>query len=625
MGSVWTMARLGVLGAVVTGIGAAGEPARRDVHSNANPEQVRVTHVALDLQVDFDRRELRGEATLSIERHPQAPADAPLILDTKRLHIERVDVQTPDAKPSRTPFSLGEADPILGAALTVKLPPGASAVTIAYRTAPDANALQWLDAARTAGGKQPFLFTQSEAIHALTWIPLQDSPAVRVTYEATIKGPPGMTALMSAEHQDAQEAGVFRFRMTRPIPSYLIALAVGELEFRPLGARSGVYAERPVVGSAAFEFADTEKIITTIERRYGPYRWGRYDLLVLPPSFPFGGMENPLLTFSTPTILAGDRSLVSLVAHELAHSWSGNLVSNATWSDFWLNEGFTVYIERRAVEDLYGPEQAAMEAVQGLRDLREALKKLPAGDQVLHIDLAGRDPDDAVGPVAYEKGALFLTTLEHAFGRPRFDPFLRGYFDHFAFRSITTADFVAYLREHLLNGDPKAAATIDLDAWLTKPGLPPGHPEPKSARFEAVAAAAHAWAEGKLPARAIDTKAWTTHEWIHFLQALPETLPADRLAELDAAFGLTARPNAEVAEQWLLMAVRNRYHAADQRLDAFLTTIGRRKYLMPLYGALAKTPEGRQRAEALFAKARPFYHPITSDSVARLLGEGKKP
>ncbi|MDR3638236.1 MAG: M1 family metallopeptidase [Isosphaeraceae bacterium] len=617
------MSWLGALGAVVAGVGAGDSP-RRDMHSFANPEQVRVRHVALNLQVDFGARVLAGSATLHVERQPGAHADAPLVLDTKRLTIEGVEVLTAEQKRVPAAFSLGKPDPILGAALTVNLPPGAGAVTVNYRTAPEANALQWLDAPRTAGGKQPFLFTQSEAIHARTWIPLQDSPGVRVTYEATIKAPPGMTALMSAEHLPAQD-GAFRFKMTRPIPSYLIALAVGDLPFRPLGARSGVYAEPPVVQSAAFEFADTEAMIATIEKRYGPYLWGRYDLLVLPPSFPFGGMENPLLTFATPTILAGDRSLVSLVAHELAHSWSGNLVTNATWSDFWLNEGFTVYIERRAVEDLYGPEQAAMESVLGLRDLREALKKLPPGEQVLHIDLAGRDPDDAVGPVAYEKGALFLTTLEHAFGRDRFDPFLRAYFDHFAFQSITTADFVAYLRAHLLNQDAQAAAAIDLDAWLSQPGLPPGYPEPKSARFEAVALAAREWVEGKVAARDIGTKAWSTHEWIHFLQALPESLPAERLAELDAAFGLTARPNAEVVDQWLLMAIRNQYHPADERVDSFLTKIGRRKYLMPLYGALIKTPEGRARAEALFAKARPFYHPITADSVARLLGIGDKP
>lgn len=622
MWGVRGMTWLGVLGSLAMGANAAEGP-RRDRHSYANAEQVRVKHVDLNLQVDFDRHELRGTATLDFERLPTAPKDAPLVLDTKGLKIEGVTAQTGGSERAPAEFTLGKADPILGAALTVTLPEKATAVTITYRTSPGASALQWLDAGRTAGGKQPFLFTQSEAIHARSWIPLQDSPGVRVTYDATIEAPAGMMAVMSAEHVPAKE-GTFRFRMTRAIPSYLIALAVGELEFRPLGQRSGVYAERPVVESAAYEFADTEAMIGTTEKRYGPYRWGRYDLLVLPPSFPFGGMENPLLTFATPTILAGDRSLVSLVAHELAHSWSGNLVTNATWSDFWLNEGFTVYIERRVVEDLYGPERAAMEAVQGLHDLKEALKKLPTRDQVLHIDLAGRDPDDAVGPVAYEKGALFLTALENAFGREKFDTFLRAYFDHFAFQSITTADFEAYLREHLLSLDSQAAAKIDLHAWLYEPGLPPGHPEPKSERFEAVARAAGEWAAGKVAAREIATKAWSTHEWVHFLQALPETLPTDRLAELDAAFDLTARRNSEVAEQWLLIAIRNGYRAADQRLDSFLTTIGRRKYLMPLYGALIKTPEGRKRAEALFARAKPFYHPITTESVARLLSNVDK-
>jgi aminopeptidase N len=612
-----------VWAAGVAALAAAGEPAgeRTDVHSFARPDQVRVKRVELSLTVDFDAKVLRGSATLDVERQPGCPSDAPLILDTKGLVIEAVTI--PDkANPGRpVPFTLGKEDPILGTPLSVALPPTETKVRVDYRTTEKSTALQWLDPKGTAGGKMPFLFTQSEAIHARSWIPIQDSPGVRITYRAVVTLSRAKDALMSADFRSATLNGVpmFVYDMPQPVPSYLIALAAGDLAFRPLGQRTGVYAEPSVVEAAASEFADTENMVEASEKRYGPYRWGRYDILVLPPSFPFGGMENPKLTFATPTVIAGDRSLVALVAHELAHSWSGNLVTNATWRDFWLNEGFTTYIERRIVEDLYGPERADMERVLGLKELREELKALPPRDHVLHIDLKGRDPDEGMTQVAYEKGALFLTRLEQAFGRARFDAFLRGYFDHFAFQSITTGDFVAYLREHLFRQDEAAARAIDLDAWLEQPGLPADAPVANSDRFAKVESAARAWAEGRTPADRLGAGEWSTFEWLHFLQALPDRLSPDRMAELDRAFKLTDRGNAEVAQQWLVLAVRNGYGPADRRLETFLTTIGRRKFLIPLYTELLKSTEGAAKARAIFAKARPFYHPIAAESVAKLL------
>jgi leukotriene-A4 hydrolase len=416
---------------------------------------------------------------------------------------------------------------------------------------------------------------------------------------------------------------MFHFVMTQPIPSYLIALAVGELEFRPLGKRTGVWAEPSVVQAAAHEFADVEKMVESAEKQFGPYRWGRYDILVLPPSFPFGGMENPRLTFATPTVLAGDRSLVSLVAHELAHSWSGNLVTNATWSDFWLNEGFTTYLERRIVEDIYGRDRADMEAVLGMAELRDELGRLAPKDQILHVDLNGRDPDDGMTQIPYEKGSLFLRTLEQACGRAHLDAFLRAYFEEYAFKSITTRDFVEFARDRLIRMEPRAAASIDLDAWLERPGLPAAFAEPKSVRLAAIDQMAQSWQKGTIVTNQLGANEWSTQEWLRFSQALPEKLPVEKLTELDRAFGLTGRGNSEIAHQWLLMSIHNGYEPADSRLASYLTSIGRRKFVLPLYRALLATPQGKARAEAIYATARPTYHPITANSIDRLMSQTK--
>lgn len=551
-----------------------------DQHSYARPERVRVRHVDLDLNVDFERRILEGAATVHFDRFEGTE----LILDTRDLFIHDVE--------NAVGFETGPADPILGAPLRIRLG-GPDPVRVRYSTSPGASGLQWLDPAQTAGKRHPFLYTQSQAIHARSWIPIQDTPGVRVSYTARVATPAGLTPVMSAEQLSAG-----RFSLGQPVPSYLIALAVGDLERREIGPRTAIWAEPPVVEAAAREFSDTEAMIAAVEELYGPYRWGRYDLLVLPPSFPFGGMENPLLTFATPTVIAGDKSLVSLVAHELAHSWSGNLVTNATWSDFWLNEGFTVYVERRIIEKLYGPERAAMEAVLGRRELDRNMAQLPDSDRILHIDLSGRDPDDGVTLVPYEKGALLLLTIEQEVGRERFDAFLRRYFGEFAFQSITTATFLDYIRRELPNSVP-------LDEWIFQPGIPAGAYEPQSDTFDRIGTGWPAY-----------TAEWSTHEWLHFLRALPQP----DMERLDREFHLTRSGNAEVVAQWLQMAIQERYEPAMAKLEEFLSTVGRRKFLKPLYSELMKTPEGRERALRIYSKARPGYHPIaqnTLDAIVR--------
>jgi aminopeptidase N len=595
-----------------------------DIDSFADPAKVRVNHCSLDLTVNFAARKLEGSAGLNLIR---TDSEAPLILDTRDLHVDQVrcgkyQENAPPTSYAETKFTIGNRDPILGSPLTITLTPGADYVFIRYASQPEASGLQWLTPQQTAGKKHPFLYSQNESIHARSWIPIQDTPSVRVTYDASIHIPAGhahgLTAVMAADHKGS-ENGTFRFGMELPIPAYLIALAVGELRFVETGKRSGVYGEPPVVDSAAREFSDTEKLIEAVEKLYGPYRWGRYDLLILPPSFPFGGMENPRLTFATPTVIAGDKSLVSLVSHELAHSWSGNLVTNATWSDFWLNEGFTTYIENRIQEQVYGREVALMEQVLDRRELDKELREFDKRDQILHIDLAGRDPDDTMSQIPYIKGALFLRQMEQVFGRTVFDKFLKKYFNQFAFQSITTATALGYLRKELFEEYPRKAKQIPVDEWVYQPGLPASAPRAVSERLNAVHEQADQWAAGKISTTDIASAHWVTQEWLEFLQVLPRPLPPSKMADLDHAFHLTRTGNDEILDQWLLMAVESDYAHAYPRLDGFLLQVGRIKYIRPLYTALMKTPAGQARAKEIYHKARPGYHPIAQAAIDKVV------
>jgi aminopeptidase N len=414
--------------------------------------------------------------------------------------------------------------------------------------------------------------------------------------------------------------------MTKAIPSYLIAIAVGDLQFKSLGTRTGVYSEPSVLEKAASELSDTEKMVEATEKIYGAYRWGRYDLLVLPPSFPFGGMENPTLTFLTPTFIAGDKSLVSLVAHELAHSWSGTLATNANWTDFWLNEGMTTYAERRIVEELYGPKVAAQQVALGVDALDEAVAENggPAGaDTQLHLALKGRHPDDVSSDIAYEKGAAFLRTIEAAVGRERFDAYLKGWFNRHMFQPVTSSIFLADLRQHLIGGDQALERKLMLDRWVYKPGIPPNMVKPDPNAFAEVDRAVAAFAGGGAADTALWSR-WTTDERLRFLNKLPRKLPKARLDTLNEAFALNGVRNMEVRFAWLDLAVGNRYDPAVPSLEQFLTSQGRGKFVRPLIQALAKDSSwGRPIASRIYPRARPLYHPMVTRELDDLrLGGG---
>ncbi|MEO8810254.1 MAG: leukotriene A4 hydrolase C-terminal domain-containing protein, partial [Rhodanobacter sp.] len=520
-----------------------------DPNSYAQPDQVRVTHLDLELKIDFPHQRLDGQATLKLDwKNPQAQS---LVLDTRDLKIASVSALDAKGNATALKYALASRDRDLGSKLTITAPKHPTRVRIVYTTSPDASGLQWLTPAQTADKQAPFMFSQSESIHARSWVPLQDSPAIRFTYDAHVAAPKDIRVVMSALN-DARHPldGLFDFSQPHPIPSYLLAIAAGDLAVKETGPRSAVYAEPSVVDKAAHEFEDTEKLIETTEKLYGPYAWGRYDILVLPPSFPFGGMENPNMTFATPTVLVGDKSLVSLVSHELAHSWSGNLVTAAAWRDIWLNEGFTTYVQGRITEAVYGKVQANEEALLSARALQKGIGEMPANSQKLAPDPRGVSADDSLSDVAYDKGSWFLRTLELRFGRKDFDAYLKGYFKHFAWHSITTEQMLDYLKPNLIERYPGKMSWAEVHQWVYGTGIPEEAPLPESPRFDAIDTERGEFLAGTLAAARLDAKSWNTQEWMYFLDRLPDTPPLDKLQQLDAAWHLTGTPNAEIGMRW---------------------------------------------------------------------------
>ena len=594
-----------------------------DEHSYAQPDQVRTTDLALDLAIDFDSKTIGGTATYALDWVDKSATQ--LVLDTRDLTIDKAEGLGADGKWEPLKFALSDKDKVLGSALTIETPNRPAKVRVTYATSPEASGLQWLAPSMTEGKQTPFMFSQSQQIHARSWVPLQDTPIIRFTYSAHVTAPKDAMVLMSADNDPAAARdGDYSFKMPQKIPSYLLAIAAGDLVFKPIGERSGVWAEPAMVDKAVAEFDDTEKMIDAAEGLYGPYRWGRYDLLVLPPSFPYGGMENPRLTFATPTVIVGDKSLVSLIAHELAHSWSGNLVTFATDKDSWLNEGTTTYVQSRITEALYGRDMAAMEEVIDRDELKGEFKTLDPKLQRLSLKPGTlADPDDQSSATVYTKGAWFLQFLEKRFGRAVFDPWLKGYFDHFAFQSITTSQFRDYLKANLIDKHPNVVTMQEVDQWLYEPGIPGNAPQVESGKFSTVNAARIAWqGSAKLPDKSI-TGAWGTQEWVHFLEGMPASLKPEQLQQLDEAYHFTGTPNGEIAMRWYPLAERSGHAAAREEMGKFLERVGRRKLILPIYKALVATPDGLAFAEQAFAKAKPATHPITAGSVEAIIAEAK--
>ncbi len=586
----------------------------KDAHSFSNPNEAVAKHLDLDIKVDFDTQTISGKASWTIDNTSKGNE---IIFDENTLDITKVTLGDDEKE---TKFQLGSAVKFHGKPLHITIEPNTTKVNIYYNTTKDGVALQWLKPEQTADKKYPFVFSQGESIWSRTWIPCQDSPSVRFTYNAKVTVPKELMALMSAVNpQQKNDTGVYRFKQDKAIPSYLMAIAVGDVEFKSIDNRTGVYAEHSVIDKAKWEFADLGKMVVAAEKLFGPYRWGRYDVIVLPPSFPFGGMENPNLTFLTPTVLAGDRSLTSLLAHELGHSWSGNLVTNATWDDIWLNEGFTTYVEHRIGEEVFGVKEAQMQTILSRKVWENTLAEIgkDSPDSKLKVDSSKGNPDDAMSDVAYEKGYAFLQTVEAAVGREKFDKFLTAYYNDHAFQSITTEDFVDYLNKNLIKGDKVLADKIKLDDWIYKPGVPSNVINPVSEDFNAIDEIQKTWR--KTGVKGLSQKIKSTNEKQHFIDYLPKDLTVEEMAAIDKEFNFTNGGNFVIRRQWFIQALQHQYKAAYPAIENFLCSYSRTFSLTPLYKEMIKTPEGKTWAKQIYAKAKPGYHATTVVEINKIL------
>ncbi|KAL6763643.1 peptidase family M1-domain-containing protein [Haematococcus lacustris] len=634
-----------------------------DPTSFANHQQIRVSHADLQLDVNFERKELEGYMELTAVVEGKAGAEE-LVLDTSSgLAIHRVELLQPGTAPPAPPSPLshhwGEPHKALGRPLHIPLPspqPLGSRVCLGVRftTPPGSSALQWLEPSQTAGGQHPYLFSQCQAIHARALVPCQDSPGAKMTYTAKVRVPAELTALMSAvpdSEQDAAAGGsldklpevqppyptkVFHFTQKVPIPPYLLALVVGELASRELGPRSRVWSEPSQVEAGAYEFADTASFLEAGEALAGPYVWGRYDLLLMPPSFPYGGMENPQLTFVTPTLLAGDQSLTNVIAHEIAHSWSGNLVTNATWQDFWLNEGWTVFIERKILGRLHGEATRQFHASRGALDLAEDVARFGVDHPYTRLvpDMTGGiDPDDVFSKIPYEKGFYLLYYLEGLVGGPAvFEPFMRAYLAAHAFKTVTSQGFKDFVLNYFK--DNEAIGQIDWDAWYHAPGLPPVTNTYDSSLAQAAYSLAKRWhtadvmgigSSGPEGAGPDDIESWSSEQTVAFLDKLTEframqPMHASMTQKMAAFYRLYATNNAEIRASFFRLALEAEDPEVLPHVTAMLGSQGRMKYLRPLYRAMFKSKMGKQLAVDTFLKHKPGYHPIAQKMVAADLG-----
>ena len=594
-----------------------------DSHSYSNVGEIQTTHLHLDLEVNFSNKIIYGVAHHKMSKHSTDKA----IFDVKGLEIKKITLGK--EKVTEANFTIGKNDPLFGAALTVQITSETEYINIYYQTTTESEALDWLKPELTSGKEHPFMYTQGQAILTRSWIPLQDTPLSRITYSADVKVPNDLLAVMSASNPTVKNnKGEYHFEMQQKIPAYLIALAVGNLEYTSLGASCGLYTEPELKMECAAEFDGIPDMMEAAENMYGDYQWDQYDIVMLPYSFPFGGMENPRLTFANPTIVAGDKSSVQVIAHELAHSWSGNLVTNATWNDFWLNEGFTVYFENRIMEEVAGKEIADILAIIERQELDIAIETLMESDfpedTQLKLNLEERDPDFGMTDIAYVKGAYFLRTVEQEVGREKFDAFLKEYFNVHAFKTITTEDFTAYLEENLLEPND---VDFNTHEWIYEPGLPENCISIHSERLDQMSVLANKVNRGEniFTGKYKDMKRGDhiTQEWQAFMRALSDSITPEEMNRIDAQLKFSTEGNAALKSGWFYLAVKVGNKELRPEIEKFLVKVGRRWYIELIYQALKDSddPSDLEFANEVFAKAKLNYHYVSNNTIENVLNE----
>ncbi|KAL1207037.1 Leucine aminopeptidase [Cardamine amara subsp. amara] len=610
-----------------------------DPHSYTDSSHPLTTHVALSLYLDFNTSIIHGSALLTLS----SAFSGNLSLDARCIYIDKVlDPQTLEPLPC---CSSSKLDPIRGTEVIVILS-GQSSLLIVYQTSPSASALQWLSPLQTFSKSHPYVYTQCQAIHARSIFPCQDTPAARIRYDAVLNIPNSLSAVMSARHvrrrlpvpEEAKhlEEGSFgsslwcaedrvveEFAMEQPIPPYLFAFAVGALGFREVGPRTRVYAESAaveVLDAAALEFAGTEDMIKQGEKLFGDYEWERFDLLVLPPSFPYGGMENPRMVFLTPTVIKGDATGAQVVAHELAHSWTGNLITNLNNEHFWLNEGFTTYAERRIVEIVQGADRATLNIGIGWRGLTDEMERFKDNMELTKLwnTQEGVDPDDVYSQVPYEKGFQFVLRIERQIGRTAFDEFLKKYIATFKFKSIDTTTFLEFLIANI----PGIEKEINLQMWIVGVGIPEDAYEPVSNIYTNIISLAKEFKEGRMPSEN-EVAEWNGQEWELYLENLPKSCEPSQVVALDKRYRLAESKDYEVKVSFLQLAITSKCREYHGEVEKTLKEVGRMKYLRPLFTALAQAggTEEKQLAKQVFAEARETYHPIAQGVVESILSK----
>lgn len=586
--------------------------ARRDPHSYCDSGQPMLNKLDWKISCDFDNKKVEGTACWKWD----TPAKGPIDLDTRDLNIDKI-VGRDGVEIKWTIFP--EED-ILGSRLEVMVPEGATEMTIYYSSSPSSSCLQWLDANKTSSGKYSYLFSQAQPIHARSMLPVQDSPRVRFSYSADVTVPDPINVVMSAAPGDKTEAGdglsTFHFEMPQTIPAYLLALAAGEITSKDIAPRVRVYAEPALIDKAFYEFGGADEMLTVAEEMLGSYLWDRFDFIVMPPSFHLGGMENPRITFLTPTVLAGDRSLVDILVHELSHSWLGNLVTNASMNDFWLNEGFTRWAERCVLEKLYGEEYRVLAAAIGRRNLEAALDNFGRESPLTHLenDLSGVDPDEVFSEIPYEKGFLFATLMEKEMGAEAFNKFIRGYIEHFKFTSITTDEFKAYVNEKV----PGLLEAIRADEWINGPGLPDNCPNFSSPVLDNVNRLIDGWKDGVRPDPE-EAKNWKPSLWQIYLKGIPKTIDKKDCKWLDNTFGLSQSTNSEIVSNWFVIAANSAYEPAFDAIEKFVSSIGRMKLIKPIYMGLYKNESTKEFGYKLHTTYYDNYHPIAQTGLDSIL------